>query len=78
MLAFQPSHKTQGLPMSYTTALLCEATRVIVLAIDAPPPLAHALSDTLRVVTGHSLADEDTYNHIAEHVHEIGAMAVIA
>ena len=77
-MAFQPSHISQGLSMSYASAAPFEATNVVVLAIGRRSPFADAPPDTLLVLTRESPAEDDSSNHIAEYVHEIGAMAVVA
>lgn len=64
--------------MSYASAALATTTNVIVLAIGRRSPLGDAPLDTLLILARESPGEDDSSNRIAEHVHEIGAMAVVA
>ncbi len=64
--------------MPHSTAASYDAGAFVVLAIGRRAPFADAAPDTLLFVTKDYPIDEDPDPRIAEHVHEIGAMAVIA
>ena len=64
--------------MSYPSAALSEAANVVVLAIGRRSPFADPAPDTLLVFDREARGEDDSSNRIAEHVHEIGAMAVVA
>ena len=64
--------------MSHATAASYDASRFIVLAIGRRAPFADAAPDTLLVVTRDHPSEDGLDASIAEHVHEIGAMAVVA
>jgi hypothetical protein len=64
--------------MSYASAALPEATSVIIVAIGRRSPFADAPLDTLLVFNREASYEDDSSSYIAEHVHEIGAMAVVA
>jgi hypothetical protein len=64
--------------MSHATAASYDASAFIVLAIGRRAPFADAAPDTLLLVARDHANDDSSDASIAEHVHEIGAMAVIA
>jgi hypothetical protein len=64
--------------MPYATAASYHASGFIVLAIGRRAPFADAAPDTLVFVARDYPNDDSSAAHIAEYVHEIGAMAVIA
>ena len=64
--------------MPYASAALSEATNVVVLAIGRRSPIFDPAPDTLLVFNRDARGEDESSSHIAEHVHEIGAMAVVA
>jgi hypothetical protein len=64
--------------MSYTAAATYDASTFIVLAIGRRTRFADAAPDTLLLVARDHGNDDSSDTSIAEHVHEIGAMAVVA
>lgn len=64
--------------MSHATAASYDASHFIVLAIGRRAPFADVALDTLLLVARDQPNDDSLDARIAEHVHEIGAMAVVA
>lgn len=64
--------------MSYATTASYEASHFIVLAIGRRAPFVDIAPDTLLFVTREDPSDDALGARIAEYVHEIGAMAVVA
>lgn len=60
------------------TAASYDTSAFIVLAVGRRVLFADAAPDTLLLVARDYPSDESSDAHIAEYVHEIGAMAVIA
>jgi hypothetical protein len=77
-MAFLAIAHSQELPMSYASAAVSESTSVIILPIGRRSPFVDLRPDTLLVLTRELSGEDDSSNGIAEHVHEIGAMAVVA